>query len=129
MSIAIFDERAVLFSAIQIVLADATNYKVLSAQNLGDRRIDDILISMDAVASRVVEFYVNTSGARRILASVTVPPGSGYAGVAPVQLSSLVEPTHQAGWLFTSPLIVECRVTLTMGAAENVDVIALGGYF
>jgi hypothetical protein len=127
MSVAQFDERLPLVIPVQFLVGDGTSWKTLTTGALAGQRIDDILLSNAGVAAHVVEFRMTIAAVNYQLCSVSVPAGAGYAGVAPVQLSTLIQPTNQGGWLIGYLQTLAARVTVVMGAAEALDVVAFGG--
>lgn len=50
------------------------------------RQIDDIIVTSTEVVARVVDLIWQIGGTNRVIGSVSIPAGSGFGGVAPVNM-------------------------------------------
>jgi hypothetical protein len=129
MSINQFDEHLPIIHVVTIVTAMGTGKLTLATPPYQGERVDDILLSNTDAIAHVVNLSYSRSGTNYPLASISVPAGSGSAGVPPVNLADTQSPSKHLGWLLQAPDTLAVNVEVAMGAATTLYVVSQGGSF
>lgn len=128
MGFSTFDYRRVVNTVGSRNNAAGTGAIAISAASSNERGIDTILMSNNDTIDHVAEFSIDTGTFLQIF-SVLVPAGSGYGGVAVVELfNKLNIPTFQRINLASGDAL-QVRLTVAMVGASVFLVQAIGGQY
>ena len=129
MSVAAFDIRIPQLLLTRIVQGTGTAFVSLGTAHLAGALILEVKATNNGVASHDVEVAVLVSGVSYVVGSVAVPAAAGFAGTPPVFFSTTLVSPAVGGWLLSPTAVLQVRVTVAMGAGENMDIVAAGGPF
>lgn len=90
-------------------------------------RLDVVIVSNNDINPHVVEIDITDGTATPRYGQVSVPAGSGYAGVAPVDALAALLPSTQQGIVCPKGFDLAFRVTSVPGGSSIVTVSAYGG--
>lgn len=128
MSLQVFDELTPTLDELLIENGDGTALQALtSSAPARGARIDGILLLSDDTVSRDVEIALHATGTP--LCQVSVPAGTGFAGVAPIDVVALLPGVFVGGLVLAAGQYLDARTTGTVTAAKKVIVVAMGGTF
>jgi len=109
--------------------ADTTVAKNIFTAPGGPWRVNAINITSDDTATINLDIFVRSGATNYLLGSVTVPAGSGKAGVAPVEFFAAIMPTSEAGIDLTGAQGLQAACEATMTAAKTCTVQVYGGLY
>ncbi len=124
-----FTETQPIAQATTFTSADTTVAKSIEVNQGVPNRVDEIVITSDDTAAIVVDVFLRTSATNTLLGSVTVPAGSGHAGVKPVLFFESLAFTNFNGINLTGAQSLQAACEATMTAAKTMVITVLGGLF
>ena len=92
-------------------------------------RYDQMLASSSDTAAVKLQLHCIAASVDNTLGSVDIPAGSGYAGVAPVDILGTLLPAGQTFLLLDSEAQLSIAVEAAVTSGKRVDVSAFGGSF
>jgi len=127
MSIAVFDERAIIAAAVSFVNADGTAKKTIYTAAGQGARIDDCIVSGNDTVTRHVDITLYDGANDWGVGNCEIPTLAGYTGIPPVLLTATALPTGQSGWLLPAGWSIRASMEVAVTAAKFVHVVVLGG--
>ncbi len=124
-----FQETTPICQATSFTSADTTVAKTIVVNQSSPARIDELVICSDDTAAIVVDVFLRTTATNTLLGSVTVPAGSGHAGVKPVLFFESLAFTNFNGINMTGVQSLQASAEATMTAAKTMVITAVGGVF
>lgn len=107
--------------------ADGTAFKTaVNADPTSGRLFNTALCANADTIAHVVNVAHKTGATNSIIASVSVPAGSGYGGVAPVNLFAALNATQAGAISLDGQQTLEWQVEVAMVGTFNLDVMFLG---
>lgn len=122
-----FDYRTALAKVVQLDNTSGTGTVSVGSPDYQADRYDAIFLSQDDVAAHVVALTVAATGGALPIASVSVPAGAGFGGVAPVELVSAAMPAQTPYLLIPEGATLYVNVEVTMPGAKVLNLVGLGG--
>jgi hypothetical protein len=127
--LASFQEVTPLVSSITFTSADTTVAKAIVAAPGTPYRIDAIEVTSDDTAAVNLDIFLRVGATNFLLGSVTVPPGSGHAGVKAAEYFELSTLANVDGISLPGATSIQAACEATMTAAKTVVVTVIGGQF
>lgn len=127
MPLQIFNEVIPLNYGVFIGNAQGTTIQTLYGSDPSIKRFDAIILSSDDVVDRDVVLWLSIASTFYSIGSITVPAGSGFNGVAPVNALLTLGPANIGGIVFGSFIQFGVSVASTVTAGKTVTVVGLGG--
>jgi len=128
MGLGIFDEHSPINPMVALTIADTTVPAYLTQGGNRGSRIDAIMLTSSAAGSVDVKVVLD-NGTAYVLGTVAVPAGAGLTSAVPAVDAFSVFPIAPGGLVLGSGTTLKVGVTVTLGAAEVVGVLAFGGEF
>lgn len=129
MSLQIYDETTPIIGGHSYLIADGTTpINVLQAGYKGGR-CDNALCGNYGAADVSMILFVTVGGSNIALAAITVPAGSGAAGVAPVDLIAKLGTLAASGLVLPTLGILYAAPSVAVTADNSLVVVTLGGSF
>ncbi len=112
-----------------VVLDNAQGITPVDLPNLGfgQYRYDFCYITNSDAIDHVVLFKYNADGPGVFCGSVTVPAGSGYGGVAPVEAFTVMQGASPPGYTFPHGCYFSVNNVVSATVAGDVELLFLGG--
>ena len=127
MGLQIFNEITARADGVVLDNAQGTTPVDLPLLGFGQYRYDYGYISNADAIDHVVRFFYNADGPGVQWADVSVPAGSGFAGVAPVEVFSTVQGANPVGMVFPHGCYFSVSNVVSATVAGAVTVLLLGG--
>lgn len=109
--------------------ADTTVAKVIVAAPSQPWRLIALNITSTDTAAQVIDVFLRVGSTNTLIGSVTVPAGTGVAGVAPVEFFKAIMPDTEQGLDLAGNNGIQAGLEATMTAAKTITVTAVFGYY
>lgn len=104
--------------------ADTTVAKAIVTAPGGPWHLFEITVTSDDTAARVIDIFVRSGSTNFLLGSISIPAGSGLAGVVPVAFVAFAIPSTLVGLDFPGAISLQAAMETTITAAKTVTVSA-----
>jgi hypothetical protein len=122
-----FDESFGVVVATPFVAANTTTHLSVWNQKPYEARIDSMVASNTDGIVHVLSLYINQGGPDMLIGSVTVPAGAGTLGTPPFDILAALGASVATG-LYNDPTTdYLMALSVSMVAASQLVVLALGG--
>jgi hypothetical protein len=128
MGLSLYDEHTPYVSHLGLTIADTVVTATLCPASELPRRIDSILCLSTAAGVVTVYLTMELGGVVANLGRAPLPIGSGITTVPMVDLILLLAPATIGGLVIPSGWVMKVGMSATLGAGEQVQCTALGGY-
>jgi hypothetical protein len=118
--------------AVTIVPADTTTKKTFYTAGASGAKLASMSVATDETAARDIQVWVTVSAVDYLLATITIPLGSGNTGgVGQVNvLALLMSVLDQAGYmLLAAAAIIKVNTTTTVTAAKTMYITGTASDF
>jgi len=109
--------------------ADTTVAKNILTAPGGYWRLIAINLTSDDTAAQVIDIFLRAGSTNFLLGSVSIPAGTGKAGVAPVEFFKAVMPDTEQGLDLSPTTSVQAAMEATITATKTVTVQVLYGLY
>jgi hypothetical protein len=127
MGLSTFDEKAAVIWNALVLPAAGTGAVTLIPAQVGDVRVDTILVSNRDGIAHVIIVQVAVGAVYTIIGTVSVPAGAGTAGTPSVDILAAVLPATQVGLVLPGGDILRISMAVAIVATFDVSVTAFGG--
>jgi hypothetical protein len=109
--------------------ADGTTAKQIYVQLGGPSRVFAILLSNTDATARTIDVFVRIGATNFLIGSVTIPAGTGVAGVPPKEFFEALNLTNLAGFDMTSAATLQASMESAITAPNTVTVVVVAGQY
>jgi hypothetical protein len=128
MGLGIYDEHSPVNPIVSLTIADTTVPKYVTQGGQRGTRIDAVLLTSNAAAPVDVQLVLD-NGTAYIMGTVAVPAGAGVSPAVPAVDAFALFPVAPGSLILAGGITLKVGVTVTLGAADVVGVLAFGGDF
>ena len=127
MGLSQYDEFFPFIASAGFAIGDTTTAKALTAAQDLSVRMDVILVVSTSVAAHVITLYLTKGATTVTIGSYSIPAGSGFNGVAGVDLIAQLIPANMGAIVLSPGYFLQAALTVTLGVGEGITMLGLGG--